>query len=242
MVSPHDHPKCLCHPRPKKGFQKLELVIRGSKAQEFCRLDQPNAQLDVVFDLIGNTISLGETIEDPTVPKGSYSICLILDTKKMRFVNLKGLLNNSLLLSMRMRTSACAAEGRSKMLYKEKFQGFSPNRFNSRLYNDFYMCRWSEQYLELLLPAERIVGWKTAALILKTFQRITPENWCHLVNLRRTPKVAGLDWKEIERTLMPKTEELSPTATPDEEKEMHFLIEKKKARKAAQKKALFIGC
>ncbi|KAL2801382.1 hypothetical protein BJX66DRAFT_331543 [Aspergillus keveii] len=238
-----DNPKCLCHPRPKKGFQKLELVIRGSKSEEKCRLDQPNAQLDVVFDLIGNIISLRETIEDPTVPKGSYSICLILDTKKMRFMNLKGLPNNSLLLSMRMQTWACAAEGRSKMLFKEKCQGFSANRFDSRLYNDFYMCRWSEQHLELLLPAERIVGWKTVALILKTFQRITPENWCHLVNLRRTPKVAGLDWREIERTIMPKKEdETSPSTTPDEEKEMHFLIEKKKAKKAAQKKALFIKC
>ncbi|KAL3468402.1 hypothetical protein BJX64DRAFT_282575 [Aspergillus heterothallicus] len=128
------------------------------------------------------------------------------------------------------------------MLYKEKCQGFSANRFDSRLYNDFYMCRWSEQHLELLLPAERVVGWKTAALILKTFQRITPENWCHLVSLRRTPKVAGLDWREIERTLIPEKEETWPSTTPDEEKEMHFVIEKKKAKKAAQKKALLFKC
>ncbi|KAL2868004.1 uncharacterized protein BJX67DRAFT_380557 [Aspergillus lucknowensis] len=239
-ASHSDQPKCLCHPRPIKPFQKLELVIRGSKPEQVCRLDQPKAQLDVVFELIGNTVSLRETVEDPTILKGTYSICLVLDTKKMRFENLIGLPNRSLLLTFRMRTSICAVQGRRKMLYKEKFEGFSASPPYSKLYNDFYLCDWSEQRLELLLPAERIVGWKTAALILKTFQRITPESWCHLVNMRHPPSLAGLDWREIERTLMPEKEEALSISTPDEEKEMHFLIEKKKAEKEAQKKVVFI--
>ncbi|KAL4781708.1 hypothetical protein BJX76DRAFT_359654 [Aspergillus varians] len=240
-----DDPKCLCQPRPKKPFQKLELTLRGSKTEGSCRLDKPGAQLDVVFDLIGNALTLRETISDPNVRKASYSIFLLLDTKMMHFVNLKGLSDNSLLLSFRMRRSFCSATGKSKMMYKEKYTGFSPNRPESKLYNDFYLCNWSEQYLELRLPAERIVGWKTVALILKTFKRITAENWCRLVKMvksMKTPPVAGLDWMAIERALLPRIIEPSPVTTAEEETRTHCLIGKKKtaAKKVYQKQTIFV--
>ncbi|KAL4747929.1 hypothetical protein BDW72DRAFT_206072 [Aspergillus terricola var. indicus] len=236
-----DDPKCLCHPRPKKPFPKLELVIRGSKPEESRRLDQVGAQLDVVFDLIGNGMTLRETIGDPTVAKASYSIAFLLKSKMIDFVNLQGLSDNSLLLSLRMQPSFCTATGKGRITYKEKYQGFSPNRLESRLYNDFYSCNWFEQHLELLLPAERIMGWKTVALVLKTFQRITPENWCHMVKLRNRPGVAGLNWMAIEDKVMPRKIQVPVMLVPsEEEKKMHYLIEKKKAaaKRAMQKQGL----
>ncbi|KAL4921074.1 hypothetical protein BDW62DRAFT_198519 [Aspergillus aurantiobrunneus] len=191
-------------------------------------------------------MTLRETIGDPNVPKASYSIGLALHSNMMHFVNLRGLPDNSLLLSFRMRSSFCTATGKNKMLYKEKYQGFSPNRPVSRLYNDFYHCNWTEQHLELLLPAERIMGWKTVALILKTFKQISPENWCHMVKLGKTgkkPAVAGLDWMAIESEVMPAKKEEPPLVATYEEKKLHYLMEKKKAaakRAAYQKQALLV--
>ncbi|KAL4935156.1 hypothetical protein BDV06DRAFT_229084 [Aspergillus oleicola] len=245
-----DDPKCPCHPRPKKPFQKLELILRGSKPGEFRRLDQPGAQLDIVFDLIGSGISLKETIGDPSIPKTNYSICLLLDSTMWRFDNLKGLADNSLLLTFSMRSSFCAAKGKNKLSYKEKYQGFSPNRFESKLYDDFYKCNWSEQHLELRLPAERIVGWRTVALILKTFKCISGENWCHMVRMETKTGVAGLDWKAIEKDVMPaKKEEKEKKQKPahlvysEEDKKTHYILEKKKvaARRAFSKRALLVN-
>ncbi|KAL4873277.1 hypothetical protein BDV12DRAFT_192756 [Aspergillus spectabilis] len=235
-----DDRKCFCHPPREKPYQKLELVLRGSRSEETCRLDQPRAQLDVVFDLIGNSMTLREKVEDPTVPKASYTIYLTLDSNMWHFVNLKGLSGMSLLLSLRMRTSFCTATGRNKLQYREKYEGFSPNRVESKLYNNFYCCNWSEQHLELLLPRERIKGWKTVALILKSFKRISPENYCHMLKLGRKQTVEGLDWSAIESEIMPKKDEPpSPATSSEEEDDMQYLLEKKKAaKKAFQKQAL----
>ncbi|KAL4808945.1 hypothetical protein BDV18DRAFT_157883 [Aspergillus unguis] len=248
-MAPSDDPKCLCYPRPEKPFQKLELTIRGPKPEDFCRLDQPGAQLDVIFDLIGNGMTLREAIGDPNRPKTAYTISLLLKSEMWVFTNLKGLADNSLLLNFQLKSSTCAAVGKDKMLYTEKYQGFSPDRLESKLYNHVYSCNWSEQHLELLLPAERIMGWKTAALILKTFKRITPENWCHMVVLRNRPGVAGMDWMAIEAQAMPtKIEEPVALGQSAEEKKLHYFIEKKKKKKAAamrtylQKQALLAQC
>ncbi|KAL5343294.1 hypothetical protein BJX70DRAFT_393864 [Aspergillus crustosus] len=239
-----DDRKCFCHPPREKPYQKLELVLLGSKEEETCRLDQESAQLDVVFDLIGNSMTLREKVDDPTVPKAAYTIYLTLDSNMWHFVNLKGLPNMSLLLSLRMRSSFCIATGRSKLQYREKFQGFSANRVDSKLYNNFYCCKWSEQHLELLLPRERIKGWRTAALILKTFKRISPENYCHMLKLGRAQTVQGLDWSAIEGEIMPKKDEPpSPATTSEEEEDIQYLLEKKKiAKRAFQKQGFLFQC
>lgn len=52
--------------------------------------------------------------------------------------------------------------------------------------------------MQLLLPAARIRGWKTVALILLTFNRISLEKWCDLVNMKGEQSVAGLDWRQVE--------------------------------------------
>ncbi|KAL4962279.1 uncharacterized protein BDV14DRAFT_202937 [Aspergillus stella-maris] len=242
-----DDPKCLCHPRPKKPFQKLELTLRGSKPEEFCHLHQTGAQLDIVFDFIASGISLKETIGDPTARKANYLICLQLNSTMWRFDNLKGLADNSLLLSFSMRSSFCAAWGKHKLSYKEKYQGFSPNRFESKLYSNFYQCNWSEQHLELRLPAERIVGWKTVALVLRTFKCISEENYCHMVKMETKVGVAGLDWKAIESYVMPKKKEEKKEKPvrvmfSEEDRKAHFILEKKKvaAKRAFSRRAVLM--
>ncbi|KAL3474225.1 hypothetical protein BJX99DRAFT_260646 [Aspergillus californicus] len=184
-------------------------------------------------------MTLRETVEDPSNFELAYIFSMTIDFKSMQFVNLNGLLNNALLLSVRLRESFCAAKGKSKVPYKEKYTGFSAYPFRSKLYNELYLCNWSQQLLELTMPMERIQGWKTVGLILKTFDRISAENWCHLVGIKktRTPPVAGLDWMAVERDVVPETRAPVPVPmpipTPEEEKKMRMLLEIKKARIAA---------
>ncbi|KAL4875939.1 hypothetical protein BJY04DRAFT_223554 [Aspergillus karnatakaensis] len=233
-----DDRRCFCHPPREKPFQKLELVLTGTKSEGSCRLDQPGAQLDVVFNLIENSMTLREKVDDTGTPKAAYTIYLTLDSKMWHFENLKGLPNMSLLLSLRMRSSFCIASGRNKLQYREKFQGFSPNRVDSKLYNNFYNCTWTEQHLQLLLPRERIKGWRTAALILKTFKRISPENYCHMLRLGMKQTVQGLNWSAIESEIMPKEDAPPSPVTSAEEEDKLYLMEKKKiARKEFQKHA-----
>lgn len=54
--------------------------------------------------------------------------------------------------------------------------------------------------LEVVLPRERVRGWKTVALILATFGRISARTWRWIVDLdlRDGPVVAGLDWRVVE--------------------------------------------
>lgn len=55
--------------------------------------------------------------------------------------------------------------------------------------------------LQLRLPASRIRGWKTVAMFLLTFARVTRESWLGLVNLQEPPSVVGLNWRQIEKKM-----------------------------------------
>ncbi|KAI9037768.1 uncharacterized protein KD926_000031 [Aspergillus affinis] len=193
-------PKCGCQPAPKRTSRKLTLFLHGAKPEQKCALHQPGAELDVVLDLVGNVLILRETIEDPERIKTAWTLSVHIDCSKMHLINLKGLKDGSLQLSLQMRRSACFPKG-NKMLIKEKFHGFAPLHLGSRLYNDFYSCGWSQQRIELFLPAERISGWKTVALILRTFKEISAEQWCHLANIIKPPSVSLLDWRGLSEGL-----------------------------------------
>ncbi|KAA8647317.1 uncharacterized protein ATNIH1004_006009 [Aspergillus tanneri] len=190
--------KCVA---PRRVPRKVEIVLQGAEPGQVRELHQPGAELDVVFDLVSNALVLRETIKDPNRHKTSSIFSVQIDCAKMRFINLIGLEDSSLLLSLRMRRSACKPKGK-KMLVTEKFYGFAPPCLESRLDNDLYACGWSKQRLQLFLPEERIRGWKTVALILKTFKEITAEHWCHIVHIINPPPVSGLDWKALEEYIM----------------------------------------
>lgn len=55
--------------------------------------------------------------------------------------------------------------------------------------------------LQLRLPESRIRGWKTVAMILLTFGRVTRESWLGIVNMQDPPDVAGLNWRQIEQRI-----------------------------------------
>lgn len=168
----------------------------GAQPEQKRELHQPGAELDVVFDLISNVLILRETIKDPERKKAAWTLSVLVDCSKMHFINLRGLKDGSLQLSLQMKRSACFAKG-DRMLIEERFNGYAPLHLESRLFADFYSCDWSKQRIELFLPKERIRGWKTVALILKTFKEITAAHWCHMVNIIKPPPVNVLDWRGL---------------------------------------------
>ncbi|KAB8074019.1 hypothetical protein BDV29DRAFT_191332 [Aspergillus leporis] len=144
---------------------------------------------------------LREVINDTSRKYTTWTFSVKLDVVNMHFLNLEGLADGSLILSVRIKDSACAVKG-SKMSVKEKISGFARPRLESKLYTDLYLCDWPRQCLQLFLPEERLVEWKTVALILKSFGRITVEQWSDMVWMKNRPSVAGLNWRAIEEEIM----------------------------------------
>ncbi|KAB8229122.1 uncharacterized protein BDW43DRAFT_315293 [Aspergillus alliaceus] len=191
-----DDPECGCQPYPRKN-RKVEVVLYGDGPEQYRPLNQPGTSIDVIFDPIGKAMILREIIIDPTRKHTFWNYSVQLDAANMHFVNLEGLADGSLILSVRIRSSACTVRG-SKMSVKEKISGFTPPRVQSKLYNDLYCCDWPRQRLQLFLPEERLVEWKTVALIVKSFGRITADQWSDMVWMKDRPSVAGLNWRAIE--------------------------------------------
>ncbi|KAE8413000.1 hypothetical protein BDV36DRAFT_300337 [Aspergillus pseudocaelatus] len=143
---------------------------------------------------------LREIINDPARKYTFWNFSVQLDAANLHFMNLEGLVDGSLILTVRIRSSACALKG-SMISVKEKISGFAPPYLESKLYNVLYLCDWSRQTLQLFLPEERLVEWKTVALILKSFGRITADQWSDMVWMKDRPSVAGLNWRAIEKDI-----------------------------------------
>ena len=135
---------------------------------------------------------LREKIPGPDWRENSYETYVQLNSENSTFVNLEGLFDNSLRLSVRV-----DAVGK-RLMAQDKWFGFYHEEEKSLLYNDLVQCDWSEVTLQLHLPASRIHAWKTVALVLRTFRRISRETWEWMVNLDKPPVVAGLNWIDVE--------------------------------------------
>ncbi|KAL4890815.1 hypothetical protein BDV59DRAFT_204066 [Aspergillus ambiguus] len=195
-----NNPKCGCQPYPRKN-KKVEITLRGGQPNQFCELHQPGATLDVIFNLIDNNLILRETIRDPTRRYTFWKFGVEINYEHMEFGNMIGLADSSLLLSLRLKKEACGVKG-NMLMVKEKNSGFARTNLESRLNDKLYLCDWPEKYLEIFLPEEKLVGWKTVALIAKTFNRITVDQWSDIVWMKSTPPVAGLDWRALEYEVM----------------------------------------
>lgn len=197
--------KCGCQPPPQKPWEppRLKLVVRGPENQ-VRHLNRPDAELDVIFDFMHHTMLVKETIKDPEIPGSTHSVCVEFNPKNSQFVNLEGLADGSLLFSFRILESACAVRG-NKLHPREKRRNFI--NVESALFDKLVLCDWPRKDLQLFLPASRTNGWKTVALILLTFNKISTEKWRCLVNMKGSDSIAGLDWRQVETNINMATRE-----------------------------------
>lgn len=150
--------------------------------------------------MINHELTLQETVGDPQTIQDAAQYDVHLNLRNSRLVNLEGLADNSLLLSLEIRPEACNLRGHGLRL-ETKVWSFRPAYSDSKLHDEFYMCDWPSMLLQLRLPESRVRGWKTVAMILLTFGRVTRESWLGIVNMQDPPDVSGLNWRQIEQRI-----------------------------------------
>lgn len=150
----------------------------------------------------------------------------------LQFQNLIGLEDNSLLLTLTLQTtpspsiprtlSSAATEGEktgrrereakaSKIHTKHRINNFNTTLEKSLLQENLHLPLLRAQQktkvqMQVFLPAERLHSWRTVALIVRTFRRVSAEQWCRLIHLKsvpcRPPGVGGLDWRGLEEFVL----------------------------------------
>ena len=149
----------------------------------------------------------------------------------LHFQNLIGLNDNSLLLTLTLQTTpspsfpltlSSAATGGEEtgrrereripnIHTKHRINNFNTTLEKSLLQENLHIPLLRAQQktkvqMQIFLPAERLHSWRTVALIVRTFRRVSAEQWCRLIHLKsvpcRPPGVGGLDWRGLEEFVL----------------------------------------
>lgn len=198
LITPSDDPKCACQPAPRKPDLKsppIEATIRGPEKDQFRQLNQPGIELDITFLPVEQFVIIREMIPGPNPYEKSCKTYIQLNSDNSTFMNIKGLPDNSIQLTIRIDKAG------KYLKPQQKYMCYWPGLGESKLYNDLVLCDWPEMTLSLRLPEARVKDWKTVALILRTFRRISKSTWNWFIALEDPPAVAGLDWERIESEL-----------------------------------------
>lgn len=213
LTTTSDDPKCSCQPAPRKHHYKrpppIEAILRGPEKDQVRQLSQPGIDLDVTFLPVEQLVILREMIPGPNPYEKSCKTYIQLNMENSTFVNIQGLPNNSIRLTVQIDKAG------KYLKPQQKYMCYWPDLGESKLYNDLVLCDWSQMTLSLQIPGPRAKGWKTVALILRTFGRISNSTWDWFVALKDPPAVAGLDWEKIEMEI--KSEEAEDCDTTVDE-------------------------
>ena len=178
----------------------MQAFLFGDQPGQFRQLHQPGAELDIHCDVARHEMTLRETVcGGPRAISTATRYDVHLNPKNSRLLNLEGLLGDSVLLTIEIRPEACRTRGHGLRL-QTKVSSFIPAYTDSKLHNEFYLCDWSKIILRVHLPVSRFWGWKTVAMLLATFERLT---WgdLRIVADIKDMAVAGLNWRQIERRM-----------------------------------------
>ncbi|ODM18897.1 hypothetical protein SI65_05514 [Aspergillus cristatus] len=194
-----DDTKCSCQPAPSNSSpEKMQAFLFGDKPGQVRQLHQPGAELDIHCDVARHEMTLRETVGgDPRAISTATRYDVHLNPKNSRLLNLEGLPDDSILLTIEIRPEACRTRGHGLWL-QTKVWSFRPAYTDSKLHNEFYLCDWSKMILRVHLPVSRFWGWKTVAMLLVTFERLTWGDLCIVAGIKDMD-VAGLNWRQIEQ-------------------------------------------
>ncbi|KAJ5921390.1 hypothetical protein N7466_009716 [Penicillium verhagenii] len=158
-------------------------------------------------------------------PKVQQETWVQFDQINHTLVNLEGLADNSLLLTVsfdspksRMKGTGpgsgpdsgldwCSADDleyfSTKLRIRHQTYGWDQGAQSNGgpLYEYLTKGLDGEQILQLRLPSDRIEGWQTVSLILLTYRKINPAIWHRVRSRLHNSEVAGLDWSKIEDEL-----------------------------------------
>lgn len=196
-----DDSKCSCQPAPpKSSLERMQAFLFGDQPGQVHQLHHPGAELDIHCDVARHEMTLRETVGgDPRVNPTATRYDVHLNPKNSRLLNLEGLADNSIMLTIEIRPEACKARGHGLRL-ETKVWSFRPAYTDSKLHNEFYLCDWPRMILRVHLPESRFWGWKTVAMLLVTFERLT---WggLRIVADIKGMTVADLNWRQVEQSM-----------------------------------------
>lgn len=104
----------------------METLIQDAASGEIRQLHLEHAEFDVTFDILSGTMILKQTVRDPAVsPTIQHVTSVHFDRSNTTFVNLEGLVDNSLLLTFKLKVSTSptptpAKESNRKTEQKQK--------------------------------------------------------------------------------------------------------------------------
>ena len=150
--------------------------------------------------MIRHELTLRETIGDPKIISTATQYAVHLNPRNSRLININGLPDNSLQVSLEIRPEACSVRGH-RLRLETKIWSFRPAYVESKLHEEFYRCSWPTMFLRLYLPQSRIRGWKTVAMLLLTFGQLKMDNWFTMMGMEESYPVAGMNLMIVEQQI-----------------------------------------
>lgn len=196
-----DDSKCSCQPAPpKSSSEKMHAFLFGDQPGQVRQLHHPGAELDIHCDVACHEMTLRETVgNDPRANPAATRYDVHLNPKNSCLLNLEGLADNSIMLTVEIRDEACKTRGHGLRL-ETKAWSFRPTYTDSKLHNEFYLCDWPRMILRIHLPESRFWGWKTVAMLLVTFERLTWDGLRIVADIKDMT-LADLNWRQIEQSM-----------------------------------------
>ncbi|KAJ5095758.1 hypothetical protein NUU61_005114 [Penicillium alfredii] len=177
------------------------------------QLHGPSSELDVEFHLDAGTMTLKQALHNsPSCPGPRSTAAMHFNSNNSTFVNLQGLADNSLLLTIELhqKTSTAAMQPRPTTGEEQgdkaadlgpcyQICGFHLDLVpDCALVSALALDHRPKQSIQLLLPQNRVSDWKTVAIILLTFRQINTTTWYRMMSSGQLSKVAGFDWAQVQ--------------------------------------------
>ncbi|KAJ5888194.1 hypothetical protein N7495_008235 [Penicillium taxi] len=190
---------CDCHEQiHSKTPESIGLVLLDKVSGETIDLCGENTILEVTFDIVTTNMVLKQKTHDPRLwPSTQHQITFCLNPNNSEFVNLEGLEDNSLLLTIKLKSPISPKTTVLKIKTLE--YGFINDRIESPLSQNLLKCHGNDKILLLRFPERRIHSQKTVALTLLTYREIDSTIWHRIVTSKRLNKISGLNWNRMKK-------------------------------------------
>jgi hypothetical protein len=179
------------------NLQSVELVSHGEKSGETRQIHGNELELEATFDIFKGNLRLVEKVRNPEIGRETrHKEVLFLNQSNSSFLNLEGLNDNSLLLSFKP-DPPMKVDLFKKIRHCQQSHDFVRHIVDNPLRNAILDHGSENRIFFLRVPKHCHHGWKTIALVLLTYRKISPKTWHRIVINRSLLDVAGFDWGHI---------------------------------------------
>ncbi|KAJ5103325.1 hypothetical protein N7532_003854 [Penicillium argentinense] len=173
------------------SLDPIEVISRDEASDEVRVVCNQQHDIDIIFNIFTGTIRLVEKVDNQPRSEPDKEI-IYLTHSRIKIVNLEGLSDNSLLFSFRPKRSFYPSLA-SQLQLCHQVHGFPRDPAETPLCKAI-LDNNRNSVLHLVFPSDRHKGWKTIALILLTYRKLSPADWHRITNSQGLGDVAGFNW------------------------------------------------